>query len=93
VSETKDKRFPESTLHAGRRRETARREPGMRKKILDALAAGPMTVPELAEELGMPSRDVLWWLMGCVRYGFVEPNGETTSDGYHKYAMKDEEEG
>lgn len=92
MSDAEDKRFPESTLYAGRRRETARREPGMRKRILDALAAGPRTVPELAGELGLPSRDVLWWVMGCVRYGFVEHSGETTSDGYRKYAVTEEED-
>ena len=92
MSDTPDVRFPESRLYAGRRRETARREPGMRKKILEALEQGPKTVPELAGELGLPSRDVPWWVMGCVRYNFVEPTGETTSDGYHKYALTGEEE-
>ena len=93
MSDTPDVRFPESILYAGRRREAARREPGMRKRILEALARGPMTVPELAEELQLPSRDVLWWVMGCVRYNFVEPTGETTAEGYRKYAVIGEDEG
>ena len=87
-----DERFPESILYAGRRRETARREPGMRRLILETLEAGPKTVPEIADELGLPSRDVLWWVMGCVRYGFVDPAGETTDEGYHKYGIAGRDE-
>jgi len=87
VSDVIDERFPESVLYAGRRRETARRETGMRRKILEALESGPKTVPEIAEATGLPSREVLWWVMGCVRYNFVEPTGETTSDDFHKYGI------
>jgi hypothetical protein len=82
-----DERFPESGLYAGRRRETSRREPGVRGKILDVLESGPKTIPEIADATGLPSRDVLWWVMGYVRYNFVEPSGETTPDGFHKYMI------
>jgi hypothetical protein len=92
VSDAIDERFPESRLFAGQRRETARRETGMRRVILEALETGPKTVPELAEELGLPSKDVLWWVMGCVRYNFVEPTGETTPEGYHKYGIAGRED-
>jgi hypothetical protein len=87
VSDTFDERFPESRLIAGQRRETARREPGMRKKILEVLESGPMTVPEISEALELPSKDVLWWVMGCIRYNYVEPTGETTPEGFHKYGI------
>jgi hypothetical protein len=92
VSDTIDERFPESRLYAGRRREVARRETGMRRIILDTLESGPKTIPEIAEATGLPSRDVLWWVMGCVRYNFVEPTGETTSEGYHKYDIAGRDE-
>ncbi len=92
MSDTIDERFPESRLYAGRRREVARREPGMRRIILDTLESGPKTIPEIAETTGLPSRDVLWWVMGCVRYNFVEPTGETTSEGYHKYGIAGRDE-
>jgi hypothetical protein len=92
VSDSIDERFPESALFAGRRRETARREPGMRRKVLEALESGPKTVPEIAGETGLPSRDVMWWVMGCVRYNFVEPSGERTPEGYHKYRIAGREE-
>jgi hypothetical protein len=92
VSDAIDNRFDESSLLAGRRRETARREPGMRKKILEILESGPKTVPEIAELTGLPSRDVMWWVMGCIRYNFVEPTGETTPEGFHKYGIAGRDE-
>ena len=92
MSDTIDERFPESTLFAGQRRETARREPGMRRKILESLESGPRTIPEIAEATGLPSKDVLWWVMGSVRYNFVEPTGETTPEGYHKYGIAGRDE-
>jgi len=92
VSDAIDERFPESKLISGRRREVARREPGMRKKILEALESGPKTVPEIAEATGLPPKDVLWWVMGCIRYNFVEPTGETTPDDYHKYRIAGRDE-
>ncbi len=92
MSDTIDERFPESSLFAGRRREVARREPGMRKKILETLESGPKTVPEIAEAIGLPSNDVLWWVMGYVRYNFVEPTGETTPEGFHKYGIAGRDE-
>lgn len=92
MSDTVDERFPESRRLSGHRRETARREPGMRRKILEVLGSGPMTVPEISEALALPSKDVLWWVMGCIRYNFVEPTGETTPEGYHKYGIAGREE-
>ena len=48
------------------------------------------TVPELAGVLGLPSREVMWWLMGCVRYNLVEAVGEPGPDGYQKYGIVSE---
>jgi hypothetical protein len=92
VSDVIDDRFPESSLYAGHRLETARQETGMRKRILETLEAGPKTIPEIAASLGLPSSKVLWWVMGCVRYSFVEPSGETTPEGYHKYRIAGRDE-
>jgi hypothetical protein len=64
----------------------------MRRDILRALDSGPKSVPEIAEALGYPSKDVLWWVMGFVRFGFIEPTGETTADGYHRYTIVEKEE-
>jgi hypothetical protein len=64
----------------------------MRRLILEALGPGPMTVPEIAQAIGYPEKDVMWWVMGCVRYSFVEPTGETTPEGYRRYAVAGREE-
>jgi hypothetical protein len=64
----------------------------MRRLILEALEAGPLTVPEIASAIGQTETDVMWWVMGCVRYSYVEPTGETTPDGYHKYGLAGREE-
>jgi hypothetical protein len=92
VSDTIDERYPESNLYAGQRREVARSEPGMRRRILKELESGPKTIPEIAGATGLASKDVLWWVMGCVRYNFIEPTGETTPDDYHKYRIAGRDE-
>ncbi len=65
-------------------REVIREEPLMHRPILDALAAGPLTVPEIAEAIGRPSPEVLYWVMGMRRYGLIRelPDPE---DDYFKY--------
>ena len=61
-------------------REVIREEPLMHRPILEALEAGPLTVPELAEAIGKPSEEVLYWVMGMRRYGLVrelpDPDGD-----------------
>lgn len=65
-------------------REVIREEPLMHRPILDALAAGPLTVPEIAHAIGRPSAEVLYWVMGMRRYGLIRelPDPE---DDYFKY--------
>jgi len=80
-------RFPESVELLGRRRETARQEFAARRRILDLLAAkGPLTVPEIARELGLPAHEAHWWLMGLVRYGRVKASERADDEGYYRYA-------
>ena len=50
-------------------REIVREEPLMRGRILTALADGPHTVPEIAEAIGAPEREVMFWVMGMRKYG------------------------
>ena len=66
-------------------REVMREEPLVRARILELLAAGPQSVPELAERAGLPAEEVMVWLMGMRKYGFV---AETDQDdeGYYRYA-------
>ena len=66
-------------------REIIREEPVMHRPILDALAEGPLTVPELAEALGRPADEVLFWVMGMRRYGKLVEQPEANDDGYFQY--------
>jgi hypothetical protein len=66
-------------------REVIREEPIMRARILELLADGPKTVPELAAGLGCPSHEVVFWVMGMRRYGRLREVGGVTDDGYFRY--------
>lgn len=87
MADSAEKRFPESKLIEGGRREISRLEPSMRSKILDALSDGPKTIPEISRSVGGKQGEVMWWVMGCWRYGYIAPTGEVTDDGYYKYEV------
>ena len=67
-------------------REIIREEPLMHSPILSALKAGPLTVPEIAEQIGHPSDEVLFWVMGMRRYGHLVEVEDPTDEGYFRYA-------
>jgi len=67
-------------------REIIREEPLMHLPILHALEDGPLTVPEIAELIGCPSDEVLFWVMGMRRYGHVVEVEDPTDEGYFRYA-------
>jgi predicted Rossmann fold nucleotide-binding protein DprA/Smf involved in DNA uptake len=52
-------------------REVVRDEPLMRDRLLELLADGPLTVPELAAAAHLPASEVMVWLMGMRKYGYV----------------------
>jgi predicted Rossmann fold nucleotide-binding protein DprA/Smf involved in DNA uptake len=66
-------------------REVIREEPVMRPRILAALASGPLTVPEIAAALGAPAHEVVFWVMGMRRYGWLAEIKGSESDGYFRY--------
>jgi cellobiose-specific phosphotransferase system component IIA len=57
----------------------------LRKKLSEALAAGPKTVPELAQETDIPSQQVLWHLTSMRKYGKVA-EGDQSGD-YFQYVL------
>jgi len=67
-------------------KEIIREEPLMHLPILHALNKGPLTVPEIAELIGCPSHEVLFWVMGMRRYGHVVEVEDPTDEGYFRYA-------
>ena len=66
-------------------REVIREEPVMRVRILEALREGPLTVPEIATAIGAPAHEVVFWVMGMRRYGWVADIKGNTIDGYFQY--------
>jgi predicted Rossmann fold nucleotide-binding protein DprA/Smf involved in DNA uptake len=73
-------------------REVIRDEQSMKAPILRALADGPRTIPQIAEAVGKPSREVTMWVMGLRKYGWVAEIKEVDDDGYFPYALVPREE-
>lgn len=68
-------------------REIIRDEMVMRSKILKILKEGAKTVPEVAKELGEPTEEVMFWMMGMRKYGYIEETKEITDEGFYKYEL------
>jgi predicted Rossmann fold nucleotide-binding protein DprA/Smf involved in DNA uptake len=66
-------------------REIIRDEHVMRARILEALADGPLTVPQIAAAVGKPTHEVVFWVMGLRKYGWVAEIKEVDDDGYFQY--------
>ncbi len=66
-------------------REVVREEPLMRQRILAALASGPLTVPEIAAAIVAPPSEVLIWVMGMRRFGWLSEVKGGDEDGYFRY--------
>jgi hypothetical protein len=72
-------------------REIIWEEPLMHAPIIRALAEGPLTVPQIAEAIGQPSYEVMFWVMGMRRYRMVVEVPDANEDGYFQYAIMDGE--
>ena len=71
-------------------REIVRDEHAMRTPILAALEAGPLTVPEIAEAIGAPAHEAMFWVMGLRKYGWLAEE-KVTEDGYFRYGAVERE--
>jgi DNA-binding IclR family transcriptional regulator len=70
-------------------REVVREEMAMRATILEALKEGPRTVPEIADAIGCPTHEVVFWVMGMRRYGWLSEIKGSDGDGYFRYQAED----
>jgi len=68
-------------------REIVREEPLMRRSILDALADGPCTVPEIAAAIGAPENETMFWVMGMRKYGLLAELPQPDGDYYRFQAV------
>lgn len=67
--------------------EVMRDEMVMKDRILAQLREGPKTIPELAEALGFPPREVTLWVMAMRRYGAIEELSKPRADDYFRYGV------
>jgi predicted transcriptional regulator len=75
--------IPQGALEISRKHQEAK------KRLREALKQSPKTVPEIADQTGMPSREVFWHLMSMRKYGEVIEGEE--QDSYVRYALKPSE--
>lgn len=66
-------------------REVIREEPLFRAQILASVAVGPRSVPEIADDIGVPTHEALLWVMGMRRFGYLREVKGVDADGYFKY--------
>jgi len=72
-------------------REVVRDEMLMRDRVLAVLEDGPKTVPEIADALGCPSHEVMYWVMAARKYGYLDES-IPTEEGYFRYTVKPKEQ-
>jgi hypothetical protein len=72
-------------------REIIRDEQVMRRRILGVLEDGPLTVPEIAVALERPTHEVMFWVMGLRKYGWLAEIKEVNDDGYFSYQVVERE--
>lgn len=68
-------------------REVIRDEMLMRDRVLAALSDGPKTVPEIAEAMGYPVSEVMYWVMAARKYGYIAEIKEPTEDDFYQYML------
>ena len=73
-------------------REIIRDEQFMRGRILKVLESGPQTIPQIAKAVGKPSNEVVFWVMGLRKYGWIAEIKEVDDDGYFQYQTIPREE-
>ena len=67
--------------------EVMRDEMLMKEKIVSLLREGPRTIPEIADALRCPSREVTLWVMALRRYGALEELPKPKADDYYRYKL------
>lgn len=70
-------------------REVVREEMAMHGRILAAMADEPRTIPQIAEAIGAPTHEVVIWVMGMRRYGWLREVKGSDGDGYFRYQVED----
>jgi hypothetical protein len=67
--------------------EVIRDEMVMKDRIVSLLREEPRTIPEIADALACPVREVALWVMAMRRYGTVEELPKPKADDYYRYRL------
>ncbi|HTT44613.1 MAG TPA: MarR family transcriptional regulator [Thermoplasmata archaeon] len=67
--------------------EVLRDEMVQHDRVASVLRSGPKTIPEIAEALGAPTREVVLWVMAMRRYGLVRDLPKSRADDYFPYEL------
>ena len=59
----------------------------IRKTLKRVLKPGPHTIPQIAEESGMPSTEVVWHIAAMLKYGAVIEDGMDEDEEYYTYSL------
>ena len=60
----------------------------MKRAIRQALADGPLTIPELAEKLSVSRHEVTYYVMSLRKYGIITAGEQDDMDEYYFYQLK-----
>jgi hypothetical protein len=67
--------------------EVIRDEMVMKDRIVSLLREEPRTIPEIADALACPVREVTFWVMAMRRYGSLEELPKPKADDYFRYRL------
>jgi len=67
--------------------EVLRDEMVMKDRIASLLREEPKTIPEIAEALSCPVREVTLWVMAMRRYGSLEELPKPRAEDYFRYKL------
>ena len=67
--------------------EVIRDEMVMQDRIASLLREAPRTIPEIADALACPVREVALWVMAMRRYGSLEELPKPKADDYYRYRL------
>lgn len=60
----------------------------MKRAIRQALAEGPLTIPELADKISITKAEATYFLMSLRKYGLVTTGEQDDMDEYFFYQLK-----
>ncbi len=66
-------------------REVIREGPLWRQKILQVLQDGPHTVKEVAQAIGAPAHETIYWVMDLRKYGWIAELPDPDDEGLFSY--------